>query len=694
VKISDSPTISLSEIQLRLKLSALLLGQLQIKGLILRDGKFLWPISPTNALALENIQADLRFETNDTWSLDNFHADFAGAKLALSGDVAHAPEIRDWKIFRGKKSGNRAQLQKQLQKFSDALDKIHFQGAPQLSLNVNGDARDIRSFVSRLNLEVPAAQTPWGDARNIQFAATVSGISTNLNAPGNWWDNARESLRFNGELAFTNGSTATGAAIGSARAHFSYSNFVWELPDLAMTESKTRLELNGEENDATKKFGCHVRGALAPETLRPFLTASNAIRGLNRFTFTAPLILDVNATGNWNDFASIGANGSLALTNFTIRAQSMDNVAGEFFYTNRVLEFFHPQLARANGAQKMSADEIALNFNERLIYFTNGLSTAEPLVIARAIGPKLAHLLEPYHFLSPPLAYVNGHAPLHDVNSVHDVDDADMRFDIPSGAPFQWLKLKSPDIVGTIHWLGETLILTNVTASFYGGNGNGFANFDFRPAHPGADYNFMMDVRNVNLHTLMMDLASPTNHLEGTLAGQLVVTSADTRNLQSWNGHGRANLHDGLLWDTPIFGILSPVLNTILPGLGNSRATDAAAKFTITNGVIFTDSLEIRSLMARLNYSGTVDFKNNVNARVTAQLLRDTWAVGPLISAATWPVSKLFEYKITGTLKNPKPTPVLFPTRLLMMPLHPIRSLEEIFPGDNFDNFTNAPSGK
>jgi hypothetical protein len=192
----------------------------------------------------------------------------------------------------------------------------------------------------------------------------------------------------------------------------------------------------------------------------------------------------------------------------------------------------------------------------------------------------------------------------------------------------------------------------------------------------------------VNLHSLAADLSSPTNHLEGTLTGRLVVTDADSRDWRTWDGFGHANLHDGLLWDIPIFGILSPVLNTFLPGLGNSRATDAVAKFSITNGVIYTDSLEIRSTMMRLEYTGTVDLKQNVHARVIAQLLRDTWVVGPLVSTVLWPVSKLFEYKITGTLKNPKSEPVYVP-KLLLLPLHPIRTLEGMFPGGETE--TNVP---
>jgi hypothetical protein len=192
----------------------------------------------------------------------------------------------------------------------------------------------------------------------------------------------------------------------------------------------------------------------------------------------------------------------------------------------------------------------------------------------------------------------------------------------------------------------------------------------------------------VDLHLLALGLISPTNHLEGALSGKLIVTHADTRDLRTWDGYGRARLRDGLIWDEPIFGILSPVLNAFSPGLGSSRATDASARFIITNGVIYTDSLEIRSTMAQLQYTGTMDLSGNVNALVTAKLLHNTPLVGSVISIVLWPVSKVFEYQISGTLKDPKREPAFFGTKFLMMPLHPIRSVEEMFPGDAT---TNAP---
>jgi hypothetical protein len=333
---------------------------------------------------------------------------------------------------------------------------------------------------------------------------------------------------------------------------------------------------------------------------------------------------------------------------------------------------------------------VTLDFNRRLIFFTNGFSTSDPYSITRAIGPKTAQAVAPYHFLAPPAARVNGQIPLGGMNGGHEMTNVAMRFDIIKGAPFEWMKFRTTNIMGTIFWQGQTLVLSNVTAEVYGGTGNGSAFFDFSPAHEGADYQFAADVTNVNLHALALDLISPTNHFEGAFAGKITVTRADTRDWRTWDGFGNARLRDGLIWDAPVFGILSPLLNAVSPGLGSSRATDASAKFTLTNGMIFTDSLKIRSTGALLQYAGTMDLSGNVNARVTAQLLRDVWVIGPWISKVLWPFSKLFEYQITGTLDNPKSRPIYVVSKVLLMPLQPIRSVEEMFPGVAA---TNAPPG-
>jgi hypothetical protein len=915
---SETPTLSAAEVQLRLDYHALWHRRLEIRGLTVRQGKLTWPLTPTNVLTLENIHTELRFQTNDTWSLDHFQADYAGAKLALAGEIAHAPDIRNWSIFQGLRPAGPSQPPTATRKFTDALGRIRFLGATRLNLNLTGDARDPHSFVIRLVANAPAVQTPWGGARNIvwdvnlavpagasppadgNFASTW-GWWTNLqpyrltyklrlahlrsgkldadtvvcagswlapelevtnlfielregrleararlhfrtdwprppsahldfNAPvvegswGNahdirlaadlamdtpahfdpawgWWTNAQpyraswtlqaaqlRSSRLNadmitgggfwlapelavtnfsaslrggrfdaqarlnvatrelaftnqacfdfhtvaallpeqprnwlsqvswqrppsimaggtlmlpawtnhppgwldglqpptrlaGEFAFTN-SAFHGVAFDSVRGHFSRSNSVWRVPDLALVRTNATLVFACLENDTTKDFQGSVHGALDPNVIRPLMGNTNATQVLNLFSLTAPLLMDVGVCGNLRDYHSIGIHGTITLTNFVVRGEAMESLQTRAAYTNRILQFFEPNLRRSEG--QLTAGRVTVDFNAQRVYITNGFSTADPRAVTHAIGPETEDALAPYHFLLPPTVRVNGYAPLR------GNDDADVTFDV-DGGPFEWIGLKSPHVAGQVHWLGQTLILTNVTAALYGGNGAGWGNLDFSVPHKGADYCMAGSITNVNLHLLASDFSSGTNHLEGALSGTLTLTHADTRDWRTPDGFGNATLRDGLLWDFPIFGMLSPVLNTISPNLGYSRATEARAAFVMTNGVIYSDSLGIHSTMMQLQYAGTVDLRGNVNARVTAQLLRNTWVVGPLVSTVLWPVSKLFEYKVTGTLDQPKAKPVYVP-RFLLMPLHPIRSLEELFPAN--DSFSSPPPGK
>ncbi len=893
----DGPSIFFGEVQLLLDFNRLLHGHWEVQGLELREGRLEAPVArtgqPASFLELTNIQTAVRFQAGDTVALDHFQAEFKGATLAMSGDVAHASELRNWEVFRAKTNSAPANWQLRIQNLAEFLGKIRLEGAPRLTLNIEGDARDAASFAIRLQVLAPAAHTPWFNAHDLKFNASLAALAsypTNQVLPGIWtnlqpyrlvwsthftrmraenlsaaavtasgyWrspelaldvalENASQrahppwfgmktlelhahllapadlptntplpgvwndfqpyqlewSTRINGfnseplqvaaaeaggfwrspqlavtnlvmhlgggklqasvnfdagrqRLAFTNSAlfdvravaallppltrerldlfswtqppsvqavgtvdfagwhpgellpvAVTGQAamtnvtvamvdLDRVLTHFAYSNQVWQVRNLHVDRQKTQLDLDATEDENTKLFGGRIRGAFDINQIRPWLKNPNAVREVGRLTFHEPLALDVQVRGQLHDASTLAASGHLALTNFAARGGTLDTLTTELFYTNRIIDFIHLDAWRVHGTQHLAADQITLNLNDFRLYFTNGFSTAEPQVVANSIGPKTGRTLEPYEFLSPPTARVNGYISLRSNEGSSEIGDQNLQVEILQGAPFRWGRFNSRSITGSVLWTGPALILTNINAEFYRGNATGVTVFDFRPRN-GTDFKFAFDITNANLHWLVADMAANTNQLDGQLSGHLVVTSGNSTNWQVMNGYGQASLRDGLIWDAPMFGILSPALNAINPGLGSSRATDAAGKFTMTNGVIHSDDLEIHSTMMRLQYVGTVDLYENLNARATAQPLRDTWGVGSVISAALWPVSKLFEYKVTGTIADPKMQPLYDISKLLLAPLHPFKTLQNIFPIGNTNSpgsFTNAPPRK
>ncbi|HXS68407.1 MAG TPA: AsmA-like C-terminal region-containing protein, partial [Candidatus Polarisedimenticolia bacterium] len=367
----------------------------------------------------------------------------------------------------------------------------------------------------------------------------------------------------------------------------------------------------------------------------------------------------------------INGKARLMVTNFTVRGEPAESFQSDLQYSNRVLTLFEPRV-QISATQQIRADIAKLVFDERKMYVTNVFSTADPDAVVHAIGPHAEHVIDPYHFLKPPLVHVDGIVPLHDPH------DADLHFDV-DGGDFQWWRFQVPRITGKVDWVGEHLAVRDVQTDFYLGKASGNADFDFLPNHT-ANYRFNLVASDANLHVLAKDLTEgKTNKLEGLLNLRVEVTGGNSADLLSVQGAGRADLRDGLIWDIPIFGIFSPALDTIMPGLGSSRARQGSATFTITNGVIDSEDLKIETLMARLRYWGTIDLKGAVNARMEAELFRNTWVVGPVLSLALWPVSKTFEYKITGDIHKPKSEPVFIP-RIFFFPLHPMQTIKDMIP--------------
>lgn len=521
------------------------------------------------------------------------------------------------------------------------------------------------------------ARFSWVESPRVHGSGAVV-LPAWTNREPDWRAELQPSLRLAGEFAVTNG-TYLGLAADWARSHFFYSNMTWHLPDLEASRPDGQLRLEHRANDRTKDFYFRVHSTINPRIVQPLLNEKQQ-RGLDYVTLIESPVIDAEVWGRWRAYDLIGVRGQVALTNFAFREQHADAVVAEVRYTNLVLEFIEPRLWR--GTQALSAAGIRADFNTHRIHFTNGFSTAEPLAVARAIGPKIGRIMEPYRFARPPVAHVNGYAPLKASK------DADLRFEV-DGGEFEWWHFHLPNIAGEVHWLGENLTLRNVQAGFYWGQADGQADFDFRRDGPGTDFGFAMTFTNVNLPMLLADLSARTNHLEGWLSGRLIVTNANSANSNSWQGYGRVRLRDGLIWEIPIFGVLSKPLDSLIPGLGNSRFTEGSARFSITNSVIFSDNLEMRAPAMRLQYQGTVGLDGQVNARIEAELLRDTWLIGRVVSLVLWPVTKMLEYRVTGNLSNPKAEPLYMPARLLFIPLHPLQTLEGLFTSDAPK--TNAP---
>jgi hypothetical protein len=370
-------------------------------------------------------------------------------------------------------------------------------------------------------------------------------------------------------------------------------------------------------------------------------------------------------SGRWQQPETVAFQGRVAATNFTFRGETCSRLEGQLAFSNAVLRF--SDLLVQHEEQSIRAPAGSFDLAKRVVDVTNAVSTMDPSLVTRVIGPKVHAAIRPYRFRTPPTVRVNGRLP------TTRIQDANVRFEV-AGEGFSYWRLQLPSVLGDVFWRGDFVSITNVEAGFYGGDLAWHGDFDFS-GPPGAQLSFRGRIRKANFHELMVDLGKKANQLHGSLDADVEITSARSDDWRSWQGHGKVRLRDGFLWDIPIFGFFSPVLNGILPGLGHSPISSGRATFTMDESVVRTSNLELRSPALRLQYAGSVDLQGAVEARMRAEILRDAWGVGRAVSLALWPISKAFEYKMTGTVFQPKTEPLFIP-KALLWPLHPFRTLK------------------
>jgi hypothetical protein len=446
------------------------------------------------------------------------------------------------------------------------------------------------------------------------------------------------------------------------------SNQVLRLRDLELVRPEGRAALAYDLDLRTRDFRWRVDCALDARAAAPVVDdALPPIVAL--FEFPTPPRVTGEVWGNWNPPKPVDFALHVSATNFTFRGEAFETLSAGLGKTHRVLRFTDARLTR--GAEWLEAPWVEYDLDRRVVTLTNAQTQMDPLVVARCIGPEIAAALEPYHFDQPPRVTVSGTVPVGQERHAAALD-----LEV-AGGPFRFWRFHTTNLTAGVRWRGETVSVTNVAASFYGGRLSGGIDLNLQPGG-GAIYAFQAQATEFDLRALLRDvLPESTNRIEGITTLSLIVTDAQTADWKSWHGRGRVEMRDGLLWDLPIFGFLSRALNVVVPGLGNSRATAARASFRIQRSVIFTDDLAIEAGPARLQYRGTVDFDGRVDARVVAEVLHRTPIIGPLISLALAPVAKVFEYKVTGTLGQPELKPLHVPgiLRPLLNPLGTLQNL-------------------
>ncbi len=478
-----------------------------------------------------------------------------------------------------------------------------------------------------------------------------------------WWKNLQSSLNLTGRF-YANKATFRTVPLDSVSSSVEFSNMTWRLPDIHITRPEGELHLNYQCDTRTKDHHWEVNGGIDLYAYKPLLSPAQKEK-LALFEFTQPIhIRNGKVQGRWGVPNLTQFETNIAVTNFLFRNVPLSSLGANLAYTNKLLTATHVELHCKEG--QIRANKAKVNFDTRLVTTTNVVSTASPSTIAKMIGPNTEQFLKRYRFLKPPRIQLNGIVPLDAENPA-----AAARFQV-EGRPFALGRFQSSHIRADINWIRRKVEIQNVDASFYQGSLKGNMNLSLM-ANRQAAFNLHAKIKNVDLNALFADaLLEKNQQSQGILNGEITIDSGQTDHWNSWQGQGQVSLEKGFLWDAPLFGIFSHLLNAFSPGLGSSRAELGQANFTIINGVIHTSDLTIQEPSARLRYQGKIDLQGNLDAKIEAELLRDIPIIGHALSVALWPVSKMFVYKVSGNLRDPVVEPKYMFPKLLTNPIHSI----------------------
>jgi hypothetical protein len=475
-----------------------------------------------------------------------------------------------------------------------------------------------------------------------------------------------ESLEMQARIEGTQ-ATFNGLSADRAGVTVSISNQTLRLRDLFVLRPEGRADLSYDLDLRKRDFRWMVSCGLDPHAAVPAIEPA-MVEIVRPFHFESPPRVTGEVWGNWAPPKIVNLALDIAATNLAFRGERFDRLQGHLTKTNDV--FTAAQVTARRNGEVLEAPWVRYDAVQRRVELARARTTMDPLVLARCIGTNVEALLVPYRFAIPPEVEVNGY-----VRPGQEAQESDLTFAV-SGGPFQYWRFNTQRISSVVRWRGQHITVTNLACEFYGGRLSGEFLLDLL-ADRDARFRFQARGTDFSLAPLLQDTVGITNRVSGTVTGTLVVTNALLSDWQSWQGYGQARMRDGMLWDLPIFGALSRVMNFLVPGVGNSRATAASGHYTLTRSVIRTDDLEIAAGPALLQYRGTVDFAGKVDARIMAEVLHKTPLIGPLISLALSPAAKALEFKVGGTLGNPELKPLHVPGFLLPF-LNPIGTVQGI----------------
>lgn len=356
--------------------------------------------------------------------------------------------------------------------------------------------------------------------------------------------------------------------------------------------------------------------------------------------------ISFEAQGPKLDPAVLKAKGTLQLGRTSIHGSEMENATADVGFENLALIFTNMRVKRPEGT---GSGSFAYDFGQKQVRLENIRSTMMPFNVLQWADPTVAKETQPYRFKGAPDVTVSGVIGLQDSS----LTKLTAQFQAPQGLDYDLLErtLNFGATRGTLRFEGRKILVDIPSAQLYGGSVR--MNAAVTTGQPGARQQMTVDLNRVNFETLTR-LYFDYRDSKGLVSGRYDFSFVPGKP-REMRGKGNLLVEDGNVFAIPVLGPLSFLLDSVIPGAGYQTSRRGTCDYTVANGEIHTDNLDVQGQGFVMIGKGTlfyIEDRMDFGVRVNAQ-----GVPGILL----YPVSKLFEYVSDGKMTEPKWRPRMLP---------------------------------
>ena len=178
------PQINCRRLDLHFDPVALLRLKIVPKDLVIEGGQLHLPYLQTNGITSQliatNLEALIRFEPGSRWALKSLRGALAGCDLSVSGVIANAELMQDWRILRDRPAREEGAAYDLWNMVSQIRSQIEFLSPPSLKLSFDVDGATPERLAVWLSLQADSAVSPWGLLSHPEISARLEPVEDDV----------------------------------------------------------------------------------------------------------------------------------------------------------------------------------------------------------------------------------------------------------------------------------------------------------------------------------------------------------------------------------------------------------------------------------------------------------------------------------------------------------------------------------